>query len=133
MPMITVRYVSDDAGAELRVKIATAATDVATRTLGKSADVTVVLAEGAARDSWFVGSAPLPVGVGAFWLQIAVTAGTNTKAETAAFVREAFAAMSRLLGPVDERSYVLVHAVEGDGYGYGGRTQNARWAESQAR
>lgn len=29
-----------------------------------------------------------------------------------------------------EESYALVHAIDGDGYGYGGRTRNARWAEA---
>jgi len=36
--------------------------------------------------------------------------------------------MAALLGPLHEESYVLVHAVDGDTYGYGGRTQNGRWA-----
>jgi 4-oxalocrotonate tautomerase len=57
-----------------------------------------------------------------------VAAGTNTKTETTRFVHEAFAEMQRLLGPLHEESYVLVHAADGDAYGYGGRTQNGRWA-----
>jgi 4-oxalocrotonate tautomerase len=36
--------------------------------------------------------------------------------------------MEKLLGPLHEESYVFVHAVDGDAYGYGGRTQNGRWA-----
>jgi 4-oxalocrotonate tautomerase len=50
------------------------------------------------------------------------------KADTTAFVRAVFDGMSALLGPIHEESYVLVHAVDGDAYGYGGRTQNGRWA-----
>jgi hypothetical protein len=38
----------------------------------------------------------------AFWLTITVTAGTNTKAETARFVREASAGMEALLGPLHQ-------------------------------
>ena len=133
MPMIIVRYVAYQAAADLRTHVAAAAEEVAARTLGKLREVTVVLAEEVDRATWFVGGMPLAPGAAAFWLQIAVTAGTNTKAESAAFVREAFQAMEQLLGPVDERSYVLVQAADGDGYGYGGLTQNARWANAQAR
>jgi len=48
--------------------------------------------------------------------------------ETTRFGREAFAGMERLIGPLHEESYVLMHAVDGDAYGYGGRTQNGRLA-----
>src|SRR6185437_16031555 len=56
------------------------------------------------------------------------TSGTNSKTETTRFVRAAFEGMQELLGPLHEESYVLVHATDGDAYGYGGRTQNGRWA-----
>jgi 4-oxalocrotonate tautomerase len=67
-------------------------------------------------------------GKGAFWLDIKITAGTNTKGEVIAFARAAFDSMATLLGPLHEESYVVVHATDGDAYGYGGRTQNGRWA-----
>jgi len=98
--------------------------------LGKDPGVTAVLVEPADSEGWFVaGRRPaLEDGKGAFWLDIKITAGTNTKGETTAFVRAAFDGMVALLGPLHEESYVLVHAVDGDTYGYGGRTQNGRWA-----
>lgn len=43
----------------------------------------------------------------------------------------AFDGMQAVLGPVHEESYVLVHTVDGDAHGYGGRTQNARWASAR--
>ena len=54
--------------------------------------------------------------------------GTNTKEETTAFVKAAYEGMEALLGKLHEECYVLVHAADGDAYGYGGRTQNGRWA-----
>lgn len=133
MPMITVRYTGSEDAANLRSRVAHLFTDIASRTLGKSPEVTVVIAEPVDRAAWFVGRAALATGLAAFWLQITVTAGTNTGAESAAFVGEAFAGMRMLLGPLDERSYVLVQAVDGDGHGYGGRTQNSRRIEAEAR
>ncbi|MBP0650797.1 hypothetical protein J8J40_27490, partial [Mycobacterium tuberculosis] len=59
---------------------------------------------------------------------IRVPPGSPTKAAPAAFVRAAFDGMAALLGPLHDESYVLVHATDGDAYGFGGRTQNARWA-----
>lgn len=129
MPMITVRYVTPEPRPELRREIAALAGRLAAERLGKDPGVTAVLVEAADPDGWFIaGRLPAEAGLSAFWLDIKITAGTNVKGETAGFVQAAFEGMGRLLGPLHEESYVLVHAVDGDAYGYGGRTQNGRWA-----
>jgi 4-oxalocrotonate tautomerase len=129
MPMITVRYVTPIARPELRAGIAAFAARLGAEALGKDPGVTVVLVEPADPESWFVaGSRPTEAGLSAFWMDIKVTAGTNTKDETARFVQAGFAGMAELLGALHPESYVLVHAVDGHAYGYGGRTQEARWA-----
>jgi 4-oxalocrotonate tautomerase len=131
MPMITVRYVTPQPRPELRGQVAALAARLAAERLGKDPHVTAVLVETAEPESWFVaGKHPTDAGLSAFWLDIKITAGTNVKADTAAFVAQAFEDMRALLGPLHEESYVLVHAVDGDAYGYGGRTQNGRWAAS---
>ncbi|GAN80112.1 tautomerase family protein [Acidocella aminolytica] len=129
MPMITIRYVTPKQGADIRPQIAALAARLAHEKLGKDQQVTAVLAEAADPQSWFIASKrPTDAGLAAFWLDIKITAGTNTKAETSAFVNATFEGMSQLLGQLHEESYVLVHAADGDAYGFGGRTQNARWA-----
>lgn len=129
MPMITIRYVTPRPRPELRGEIAALAARLGADRLGKDPGVTAVLVEPAEPESWFVaGKHPTEAGLSAFWLDIKITGGTNTKAETTAFVRAAFAGMEALLGPLHDESYVLVHAVDGDAYGFGGRTQNGRWA-----
>ncbi|WP_229727000.1 hypothetical protein [Sphingomonas alpina] len=91
--------------------------------------MTAVLVEPAAPESWFIaGSHPTDNGLSAFWLDIKITSGTNVKTDTIAFVNAAFHGMQALLGPLHEESYVLVHEVNGNAYGYGGRTQNGRWS-----
>lgn len=132
MPMITVRYVTPKAGDDLRRPIADLAARLAHERLGKDPGVTAVLVEAADPEGWFIaGKRPAEQGLSAFWLDIKITAGTNTKSETSDFVKAAFAGMTALLGSVHEESYVLVHAIDGDAYGYGGRTQNARWASAR--
>jgi len=129
MPMITVRYMSPEPGEDLRPRIAELAARLAHEKLGKDPGVTAVLVETADPTGWFIaGKRPADAGLAAFWLDIKTTAGTNTKDETAAFVTAVFDGMRALLGPMHEECYVLVHAADGDAYGYGGRTQNGRWA-----
>lgn len=131
MPMITVRYVTPEPRPDLRLQVADLARSLGAKVLGKDAGVTAVLVEEADPDGWFIaGERPARAGQAAFWLDIKITAGTNTKGETTAFVREAFAGMERLIGPLHPECYVYVHAADGDAYGYGGRTQNGRWAEA---
>jgi 4-oxalocrotonate tautomerase len=129
MPMITVRYACSNDAADLQQRIADAVGDATAQALGKAADVTAVLVEPAEPSAWFIGGASVArSALAAFWLEVTVTAGTNTKRETSAFVALVFARLGELLGPLDERSYVHVRAADGYGYGYGGRTQSARWA-----
>ena len=129
MPMITVRYVTPKATPELRPRIAALAARLSAEHLGKDPAVTAVLVEPADPEGWFIaGKRPTEAGLAAFWLDIKITAGTNVKSDTTRFVQAVFEGMRELLGPVHEESYVLVHAVDGDAYGYGGRTQNGRWA-----
>ncbi len=129
MPMISVRYVTPSPRAELKVAVAELAARLGAERLGKDPNVTAVLVEEADPRNWFIaGRRPAEAGLSAFWLDIKITAGTNTKAETTSFVQAAFTGMEELLGPLHEECYVLVHAADGDAYGYGGRTQNGRWA-----
>ena len=129
MPMIAVRYVTPKPRPELRNQIAALASRLGAERLGKDPGVTAVQVEAAEPESWFIaGKHPTDAGLSAFWLDIKITAGTNVKGDTTAFVKAAFEGMQALLGPLHEESYVLVHAADGDAYGYGGRTQNGRWA-----
>lgn len=129
MPMIIVRYVTPEPHPELRPRIAELAARLGAEKLGKDPAVTAVLVEAADPDGWFIaGSSPTKAGLSAFWLDIKITAGTNTKAETTAFVKAAYEGMEGLLGPLHEECYVYVHETNGDAYGFGGRTQNGRWA-----
>ena len=129
MPMITVRYVTPTPRPELRLRIAELAQRLGAEKLGKMPEVTAVLVEEADPQSWFIGPKhPTDDGMSAFWMDFKMTAGTNTKEETTSFVKAAYEGMEALLGTLHEECYVLVHAADGDAYGYGGRTQNGRWA-----
>jgi phenylpyruvate tautomerase PptA (4-oxalocrotonate tautomerase family) len=60
---------------------------------------------------------------------VSITDETNTKAEKARYIAAVQAAMSELLGTVAEHSYVHVADLRASAYGYGGRTQEARYQQ----
>lgn len=129
MPMIIVRYATPTPSETLDATIAAAVSGWSAEHLRKDPGVTAVLVEPAdGRTWWIAGRRPVEDGLAAFWIDVKITAGTNVKAETTRFVRAAFDGMADLLGPTHPESYVLVHAVDGHAYGYGGRTQEGRWA-----
>lgn len=106
-------------------------TRLANTVLRKRADVTAVRIERVPADAWFIGGHSLgPRLQSAVQLVIQVTAGTNTTDEKARFVAEAFEALSDLLGGLHPTSYVVVHELPGEAWGYGGRTQAQRAAQA---
>ncbi len=131
MPMITVD-VAGEPEAQLTERIAQTLAAVTARVLGKDPRVTAVAVSYVPRRQWFVaGRSTAESGRAAFFVDVRISDGTNTKDEKARFVAEAFAAMERLLGPVEAESYVHVDDARADAYGYGGLTQERRYVESR--
>jgi 4-oxalocrotonate tautomerase len=129
--MITLQL-SGDPDDALTQRLADVVTRLTADVLGKDPKVTAVAVEWIPRRCWFVaGRTTEALGHPAFFLEVRITDGTNTKDEKARYVREAFAALDGLLGGVDPESYVHVNEVRGDAYGYGGRTQERRWVEAR--
>jgi len=107
--------------------LAQALTALTARVLGKRPEVTVVLIDDLPVARWYIGAqeAAQPTA----WLEIDITAGTNTEAEKAAFVQQAFDELERQLGagrPLAPASYVTVRELPATDWGYGGQTQAAR-------
>jgi 4-oxalocrotonate tautomerase len=66
-------------------------------------------------------------GKSSIYFDIKITDETNTKAEKAKYIFEAFEAFSKLLGNLHDESYIYVQDVRAAAYGYGGRTQEYRF------
>ena len=127
MPFIHLRY-STPIERDLRQPLAAFVTEATARLLKKKADVTAVALEQVPADSWFIAGKSLAEHRKAtFFVEVRVTRGTNLKEEKAAYLREVFRKLESLLGSVHPESYVHVHEAEGDAYGYGGVSQDARW------
>ncbi|GLK73474.1 tautomerase family protein [Ancylobacter dichloromethanicus] len=128
MPMIQIRFAVPSSTPALEAALARRAAQLGQEWLGKDPSVTAVLVEPADPAHWFCAGRSLKeAGLAAFWLDIRVTEGTNTKDEKAAFVAATFTAFGELLGPLHAESYVHVVEARGDAYGYGGLTQERRY------
>lgn len=119
---------------ETVARLASTLTDLTAELLHKKRELTVVAVESLAPHEWSVGGVghdeqASPCG---FHLQITVTEGTNTKDEKAAFIDRTFAAIEAIVGAVEPTSYVVVHEVRADAWGYGGRTQQHRTIAAKA-
>lgn len=128
MPMISIQYAAPRPQPELPRAVANAVRSLSSEILHKDASVTAIVVEEVDATKWFIADKPLAEhGLAAFWLDVRITDGTNTREEKAAFIAAAFAAMDKLIGPLHTESYVHVDDARGDAYGYGGLTQNDRY------
>lgn len=131
MPYLNVR-VSIAESPETVEKIVAALMKHTSEILHKKSDVTSIEIDFIAPNKWFVGG----VSVGdskavTFYLDIKVTDGTNTKAEKAKYVKTVFADFESILGPITPASYIVIHDVRADSWGFQGHTQEYRFIQSQ--
>jgi len=132
MPLITVTVSTPHQKVLDKAAIAAEVSRLSTTILGKDPGVTAVIVTRLPSDDWFCGGKSLTEAwLASFWLDIHITDGTNTKDEKAAFIAAAYESMAQLLGPLHEESYVHVHDVRGDAYGFGGLTQERRYIARQ--
>lgn len=102
--------------------------DLTTKILRKQRELTAIAFEFVDPRHWVVGGATLQSqGRSSVFLEIKVTDETNTKDEKAAYIAAVFGGFETLLGKLHEESYVHIHDVRADAYGYGGRTQEFRY------
>jgi 4-oxalocrotonate tautomerase len=132
MPLITVTVSTPHKKVLAKADIAAEMSRLSATLLHKDRKTTAVIVTRVPPEDWFCGDKSLAEHwLAGFWLDIHITDGTNTKDEKAAFIAAAFASMEKLLGPLHAESYVHVHEVKEDAYGYGGLTQGRRYFERQ--
>lgn len=133
MPLITVTVSTPHKKVLAKADIAAEVSRLSATILHKDPEVTAVIVGRVPPDAWFVGGQSLTdVWLASFWLDIHVTDGSNTKNEKAAFIAAVYKSMEDLLGPLHTESFVRVHDVPADAWGFGGKTQECRYRERQA-
>jgi 4-oxalocrotonate tautomerase len=127
MPILNVK-VGARKSAALTKAIAGTLSDLTARILHKKPEVTAIAIDYVDPDDWIVAGKSLSEhGKSSFYFDIKITDETNSKEEKAQYIREAFEALSELLGSVHEESYIYVQDVRAAAYGYGGKTQEFRF------
>ncbi len=126
MPTLHLRL-SPPTTADRHQALVRALTRITVDTLGKRGEVTAVLVDELAITRWAVGGVAVtrPTAL----LEISITVGTNTTAQKAAFIAEAFAELQHQLAPtgsLEDASYVCIRELPATDWGYGGITQHGR-------
>ena len=128
MPLITVQYSSTKDVSPSKAEIAAAVSELSSKILQKYTTVTEIIVHTVEASDWFAGGRSLAEQkLASVWLDIHITDGTNTKDEKAEFIAATFKRFGELLGPLHTESYVHVHEVRADAYGFGGLTQERRY------
>lgn len=122
MPYINVKLNLDE-NTNLRDKIVEVVLENTTNILGKNQDVTSVLVEFVPQKAWSVGGKNVPT----FYLDIKITKGTNTKVQKSQYIQAIYKEFEKLLGQIHKASYVLIHEIDADAWGFEGITQEARF------
>ena len=126
MPILTLKL-SDNAHIQNTQALAQGLTQLSADVLHKRADVTSVVFQRIAANDWWVGGEALDQVL--MQLDIRITQGTNTEAEKAAFITQAFALLPEHLAAgqtMHATSYISVQELPATDWGYGGFTQQQR-------
>lgn len=127
MPILTVLLAAAPSD-ELARSVADDLLDITAHVLGKRADLTSIAVDFVQPSRWFVGGqAVSELELATAFVEIRVTDETNTKAEKARYVAAVHAALEHRLGRLHDTSYVQIQDVRAAAWGYGGRTQEARF------
>ena len=127
MPILNVK-ISAVPDRELTASVSELLLDLTTRILHKNRDLTAIAFDFVSPEHWIVGGRTLAEqGKRSVYLDIKIVDGTNTKDEKAAYIAAVFDGFARLLGDLHEESYVYIHDVRAEAYGYGGQTQELRY------
>lgn len=111
---------------ETRAFLARSITTLIAEMLGKRAEVTAVRIDDIPAAQWFIAGEPALPHDTPLHATLFITAGTNTLAEKASFIADLDRLLGDTFGAVPEASYIVIHEVAADDWGYGGQTQAGR-------
>lgn len=131
MPYLNVKL-STPESPETTEQIASMLATLTVDVLKKKRELTSVAFEYISAQRWYIGGASLATqDTATFYLDVKITEGTNTKDEKANYVRRVFAAVESVLGILHPASYIVIHEVRADAWGYAGTTQECRYVDGK--
>ena len=132
MPYVKIRITPNGLTDAERLALARRATDVMAEVLAKRRDLVAVEIVEREPGCWFIGGRSLVGAQGkSAYVEAKITEGTNSPSQKAEAVLALNAMLKDVLGNVEQASYVTLHEVPADAWGYDGRTQASRMAEKR--
>lgn len=124
MPFIHVRVAGEPLKTDQITELQKGITALMVDVLNKVGPLVGVLVEQVPLVGWSVGAEPI---AHAAQVDAIVSAGTNTPEQKSRFISEASQLLKTVLGPtLSEVTYVVIHDVPKDSWGYNGLTQEYR-------
>jgi 4-oxalocrotonate tautomerase len=112
---------------ETQRRLAEAITELTAAVLGKNYSLTSLAIDVIAPGAWTIGAETMAErGQATAYLDVKVTAGTNTAEEKEAFIERAFHALQDILGPLAPATYIVIDEIPAESWGYQGRTAARR-------
>lgn len=132
MPYLNVRIAMQESSSVAEEVVSTLMKHTA-ELLGKKPEVTSIAVDFVSPELWFVGGEQVgATNAVTFYLDIKVTDGTNTKAEKAEYIKKVFSDFEAILGEITPASYIVIHDVRADSWGFQGKTQEYRFIQAQS-
>ncbi len=128
MPFINVKLAGRPVSDAQRQALVAGLTERVHLLLGKRKDVTAVTVEELPARNWSIGGQTVTAAAMTAYVDIKITRGTNSTEQKAAMIAAATVFLREVLGDMAEASYVVIHELNGDSWGYDGIAQQARMA-----
>ena len=130
MPFVSLKIAGPELTPAQKRALQTGFTELMTGPMRKVHDLTAVAIERIETSDWSTGAGPSE-GRSAY-AEVKVTQGTNSPQEMQHFIAEGHALLTATLGTLPEATYVVVHEIPAQAWGYAGKTQEARRQLKQA-
>jgi 4-oxalocrotonate tautomerase len=127
MPYLNIKFSGATLSPQQMQALFSHLTDMMAKIMKKSREVTVVSIDVTDRQHWSVAGRGLThADRPAAFVDIKITAGTNSSEEKAAMIAGTTAVLKEIIGKIQMASYVVIHEIAADSCGYDGMTQASR-------
>lgn len=127
MPFINISLSGSELSHDQKKQLFHQTTELMHEVMHKKKELTSVRIQLSESCDWAIGSRLMNEGKErAVYMDIKVTEGTNTAAEKSEMIKQSILMLKHVVGPIAAASYVVIHDIAGDSWGYDGLTQQAR-------
>lgn len=131
MPFIRISVAGKEPNPYQITQLQRKTTQLMSEVLKKRSEVTVVTVESSHASHWSVDGKHLEGDQVLVQMEAFITAGTNSEQEKAEFILAAHQMLCSVFDAAISPLYVVIIEVEGESWGYGGKTQSARRLAAQ--